>query len=96
MQKMKRNLFVVSILWLLIATTGWSQKLELAPTPLAGGFSAERLKVLDTRLNEWVEKGWMQGGTALIARNGKITVDQQKHNGTRAGKILYGPGKLKS
>jgi CubicO group peptidase (beta-lactamase class C family) len=72
MQKMNRNLFIVSILWLFIATTGWSQKLELAPTPLAGGFSAERLKVLDTRLNEWVEKGWMQGGTALIARNGKI------------------------
>jgi len=69
---MNRNLFIVSILWLFIATTGWSQKLELAPTPLAGGFSAERLKVLDTRLNEWVEKGWMQGGTALIARNGKI------------------------
>ncbi len=72
MQKIYRKLFTISILWILIATTGWSQKLELAPIPLAGGFSAERLKVLDTRLNEWVEKGWMQGGTALIARNGKI------------------------
>ena len=72
MQTIYRNLFAVSILWILITTTGWSQKLEIATAPQAGGFSAERLKVLDVRLNEWVEKGWMQGGTILIARNGKI------------------------
>jgi N-acyl-D-amino-acid deacylase len=35
-------------------------------------------------------------GFEYVIVNGKITVDQQKHNGTRAGKILYGPGKLKS
>jgi len=69
MQTIYRNLFAVSIVWILITTTGWSQKLEIATAPQAGGFSAERLKVLDVRLNEWVEKGWMQGGTILIARN---------------------------
>jgi N-acyl-D-amino-acid deacylase len=35
-------------------------------------------------------------GFEYVIVNGKVTVDQQKHNGTRAGKILYGPGKLKS
>ena len=35
-------------------------------------------------------------GIEYVIVNGKITVDQQKHNGTRAGKILYGPRKLKS
>ncbi len=34
-------------------------------------------------------------GMHYVIVNGKITVDNQKHIGTRAGKILYGPGKLK-
>lgn len=38
----------------------------------AAGFSTERLKRMDHAINEWVEKGWMNGGAALIIRNGKI------------------------
>jgi N-acyl-D-amino-acid deacylase len=34
-------------------------------------------------------------GMHYVIVNGKITVDNQKHIGTRAGQILYGPGKLK-
>ncbi|NDE78710.1 MAG: class A beta-lactamase-related serine hydrolase [Chitinophagaceae bacterium] len=49
-----------------------AQKIEWNSTPLAAGFSQDRLKVIDARLNEWVEKGWMQGATALIIRNGKV------------------------
>ena len=49
-----------------------AQKIEWTATPAAAGFSAERLKVIDARLNEWVEKGWMQGATALVIRNGKV------------------------
>lgn len=49
-----------------------AQKIEWNSTPLATGFSTDRLKIIDTRLNEWVEKGWMQGATALIIRNGKV------------------------
>ena len=41
-------------------------------TPELAGFSSERLERIDNLLNEWVQKGWMQGGEALIARNGKI------------------------
>ena len=41
-------------------------------TPELAGFSSERLERIDNLLNEWVQKKWMQGGEALIARNGKI------------------------
>ena len=38
----------------------------------AAGFSTERLKRIDHAMDEWVQKGWMNGGAALIIRNGKI------------------------
>jgi N-acyl-D-amino-acid deacylase len=31
-------------------------------------------------------------GFHYVIVNGKLTIDEQKHNGTRAGKALYGPG----
>ncbi len=42
------------------------------PGALAAGFSAERLKRMDVAMNDWVEKGWMNGAAALIIRDGKI------------------------
>jgi len=41
-------------------------------TPESAGFSSERLKKIDNSMNEWVAKGYMNGGAALIIRNGKI------------------------
>lgn len=38
----------------------------------AAGFSGEHLQRIDAAMNEWVEKGWMNGGVALIVRNGKM------------------------
>jgi CubicO group peptidase (beta-lactamase class C family) len=38
----------------------------------AAGFSGERLKRMDIAMNDWVEKGYMNGGAALIIRDGKI------------------------
>jgi CubicO group peptidase (beta-lactamase class C family) len=40
--------------------------------PEAGGFSASRLARLDSGMNEWVKKKWINGSVALIARKGKI------------------------
>lgn len=40
--------------------------------PKAGGFSAERLVRLDSAMNDWVEKKWVNGSVVLIARKGKI------------------------
>lgn len=41
-------------------------------TPAAAGFSAERLQRIDAVLDEYVDKGRMNGAVALIIRNGKI------------------------
>jgi CubicO group peptidase (beta-lactamase class C family) len=49
-----------------------AQQIVTVPKPEAAGFSSERLKRLDREMNEWVNKGWMNGGAALIIRNGKI------------------------
>lgn len=48
-----------------------AQPITLA-TPESQGFSSERLKRLDREMNNWVNYGWMQGGTALVIRNNKI------------------------
>ncbi|NII24614.1 serine hydrolase [Pseudoflavitalea sp. X16] len=42
------------------------------PTPSATGFSAERLQRIDKVLQEYVDKGRMNGAVALIIHNGKI------------------------
>lgn len=49
-----------------------AQKIIPATTPEAAGFSGERLKRLDREMNEWAQKEWMNGGVALVIRNGKI------------------------
>jgi CubicO group peptidase (beta-lactamase class C family) len=41
-------------------------------TPESGGFSATRLARLDSGMNSWVKKEWVNGSVALIARKGKI------------------------
>lgn len=40
--------------------------------PEAAGFSSERLKRMDIAMKDWVDKGYMNGGAALIIRDGKI------------------------
>ena len=62
-------LFVLAILQLAVVI---GQKIVPSASPESAGFSAERLKRIDHEMNDWIEKGWMQGGTALIIRNGKI------------------------
>lgn len=56
---------------LLTLAQGPKPTLQPAP-PASAGFSAERLKRLDTMLTGWVERGRTNGAVALIARNGKI------------------------
>jgi CubicO group peptidase (beta-lactamase class C family) len=45
--------------------------LEIAK-PEAAGFSNERLARLDSMMNDWVKKGWINGAVGLVARDGKI------------------------
>ncbi len=71
---MKKQL--LSLAFLVI--TGWSALAQTSKPATTGilpetvGFSSERLKRIDNAMNEWVQKGWMNGGVALIMRNGKI------------------------
>lgn len=65
---MKKIFLLLLISFQLVANT---QPITLA-TPESQGFSSERLKRLDREMNNWVDYGWMQGGTALVIRNNKI------------------------
>lgn len=49
-----------------------AQQIQPAATPEAAGFSGQRLQKLDKAMNEWADKGWMNGAAALVIRNGKI------------------------
>jgi CubicO group peptidase (beta-lactamase class C family) len=67
---MKKISLCLSIILLSIITV-WGQVI-VAGTPESGGFSSERLKLLDNSMNEWVQKGFMNGGVGLVIRNGRI------------------------
>lgn len=60
--------FIISFL----SFSAAAQKIEMASNPSTVGFSAERLKRIDSVMNAWVNNGWMNGGVGLIVRNGKI------------------------
>ena len=62
-------LFAFAVLQLSIVS---AQKIIPFTTPEAAGFSSERLKRLDREMNDWAKKEWMQGGVALVIRNGKV------------------------
>ena len=63
------SLFVFSIC--IFARISFSQVLKEANPDLAG-MSSERLKRIDKTLQEYVDKKWIAGGSAIIARDGKI------------------------
>lgn len=55
----------------LLVKLSFSQLLKEASPELAG-MSSERLKRIDKVLQEYVDKKWIAGGSAILARNGKI------------------------
>jgi CubicO group peptidase (beta-lactamase class C family) len=68
---MKKNFLLATIIILQIQFAT-AQKIMPLTTPEAAGFSSERLQRLDREMNDWAKKEWMNGGVALIIRNGKI------------------------
>jgi CubicO group peptidase (beta-lactamase class C family) len=66
-----KKIFLFSLAVLLQLSFVWAQVIAPFTTPEAAGFSAERLKRLDNEMNDWVQKGWFNGGIALVIRNGK-------------------------
>ena len=70
---MKKYLLIVALLTATILQSAAQVSKPIVPAmPETAGFYTERLKRIDNAMNEWVEKEWMQGGVALIIRNGKI------------------------
>lgn len=47
-------------------------KVLTSGTPESGGFSSTRLARLDSGMNDWVKKKWINGSVALIARKGMV------------------------
>lgn len=66
---MKRILLLINIACL--TQISFSQLLKEA-NPESAGMSSERLKRIDKTLQEYVDKKWIAGGSAIIARDGKI------------------------
>jgi CubicO group peptidase (beta-lactamase class C family) len=69
---MRKFLLIVSVLTITLSATAQKNKPVTVASPEVAGFSAERLKRIDVAMNEWSQKEWMNGGIALIIRDGKI------------------------
>jgi CubicO group peptidase (beta-lactamase class C family) len=67
-----KNISIAFLTLLLQVANLSAQKITPLTTPEAAGFSSERLKRLDREMNDWAKQEWMQGGAALIIRNGKV------------------------
>ncbi len=67
---MKKNL--LSFLFITACTFSAFGQVITTSTPEAAGFSSERLKRIDAAMNDWVSKGYLNGASALIIRNGKV------------------------
>ncbi len=66
-----RSVILFAFLVCFFAQISFSQVLKEANPELAG-MSSERLKRIDKTLQEYVDKKWIAGGSAIIARDGKI------------------------
>src|SRR6478609_7265367 len=71
---MSRFLIILFMLFAFAACQKPAEKSSVLTesSPEQGGFSAERLSRLDSGMNDWVKKKWINGSVALIARKGKI------------------------
>jgi CubicO group peptidase (beta-lactamase class C family) len=75
---MRHHFLLAFLLLLVFSCEKPSEKKTAKPnllteaTPEAAGFSSQRLARLDSSMNDWVKKNWINGSVALIARKGKI------------------------
>lgn len=73
---MKKFLALVC-LCITLASFAQTPKTVITPsTPAAAGFSADRLTRIDKKLQEWIDAKLVNGGVALIIRDGKIAYNK--------------------
>lgn len=70
---MRKNILVL----LFLLSTGFAafaqpSRAVVTAAPEAAGFSSVRLQKLDKAMDEWAKNEWMNGGVAMIIRDGKI------------------------
>ncbi|RYZ87382.1 MAG: class A beta-lactamase-related serine hydrolase [Proteobacteria bacterium] len=66
-----RSTIMFVIMFFLAVRVGLTQSLTEG-SPESAGMSADRLQRIDKVIQEYVDKHWIAGASALIARNGKI------------------------
>ncbi|HTS46066.1 MAG TPA: serine hydrolase domain-containing protein [Puia sp.] len=69
---MRKNILLTLGVVIFLVATSTSQTLTNAASPQSVGFSADRLKRIDTSMEGWVNRQWINGAVGLIIRNGKI------------------------
>jgi CubicO group peptidase (beta-lactamase class C family) len=71
---MRKFLFFTIVSFVsVLSVTGQTSKTVIAnAAPETVGVSSDRLKRIDVAMNDWVQKEWMNGGVALIIRDGKV------------------------
>lgn len=67
-----KYLLLIGFSLLISCTASFSQPLLKEAVPETVGMSTERLKRLDKVLQEYVDKKWIAGASAIVAKNGKI------------------------
>jgi CubicO group peptidase (beta-lactamase class C family) len=67
-----KRIWIFFLLVLAVSLQMQAQKLAPALTPETAGFSTQGLLKMEKEMQQWIANGWMQGGTALVIRNGKI------------------------
>jgi len=68
---MKNKILLLSFILIQVGTLT-AQKIVPATNAAATAFSTQGLQRIEQAMNEWSQKEWMNGGVALIIRNGKM------------------------
>ena len=68
---MKKQYYLLSLL-ITFSFLAKSQVVLPATNPESVGFSSKKLAKIDREMKTWVDKGWTNGGAALVIRKGKI------------------------
>ena len=78
---MKRFIPILLSLLLIFSCSTQTEKKSKAisqTAPESAGFSSQRLARLDSTMNDWVSKGWINGAVGLVIRHGKIAYYKAK------------------
>lgn len=72
-----KQLLTILCMCLVFTSTAQTAKTILSPaTPASAGFSDERLKRIDKKIQDWIDAKLVNGGVAFIAREGKIVYNK--------------------